>query len=275
MRISFLSNLVLRSNLLSGEYQQEIPRISVLEVKDIWRRNPMLRNEDRLTSRQRQEWTEHLFWGRREAYMKDDGRTHCWIEVLANEMDHAVAALENRPEAEDAFELLVVTEQLRRYWRLEDKPDSTNRVESEFAGKVVEVDDWNERIRAVLRRPEFHLSQSHIDDRLNQVLGFPLEPVSERPEVPQSDAAIEPMPLEEQDQSSDCLEPSGPEGNELSSGSPPLFEVGIDQLHEPQLSALTSEPGLQRIIAAWSTLPDHVRNSILLLVEAAHATAHR
>src|SRR5260370_35167939 len=53
-----LSSLELRSNLLTEEYQQEMRRITAREVKDIWRRNPNLK--DALTPEQQRERTGRL-----------------------------------------------------------------------------------------------------------------------------------------------------------------------------------------------------------------------
>ena len=49
MRRFSLSNLHLRSNLLSLDYQQELDRITVFEVKDTWRRCPLIKDPGRLT----------------------------------------------------------------------------------------------------------------------------------------------------------------------------------------------------------------------------------
>src|SRR5271165_2424941 len=56
-----LSNIQLRSNLLSEDYPREMGRVTVFELKDIRRRNPLLRPPEAMTNAQREQWTRHLF----------------------------------------------------------------------------------------------------------------------------------------------------------------------------------------------------------------------
>ena len=112
MRRFSLSNLQLRSNLLSMEYQREIRRVTVFEFKNIRERNPNLMSPDNLTEAQRQEWREHLFWGDRSVSMNADDRARAWPELLAEDIPEALAALETRPDLERAFEILIVIELL-------------------------------------------------------------------------------------------------------------------------------------------------------------------
>jgi hypothetical protein len=155
-----VSNLQLRSNLLSPEYQREIRRVTVFEFKDIRERNPNLMSPDGLTEAQRQEWREHLFWGDRSVSMDDDDRARAWLELLAEGIPEAVAALETRPDLERAFEILVVTELL-----------SLPQVESHYR---TQAQAWGERVRAVLARDEFRLPRDIIDQKLAGLLGAPV-----------------------------------------------------------------------------------------------------
>jgi hypothetical protein len=155
-----LSNLQLRSNLLSLEYQQEIRRVTVFEFKNIRERNPILMSPDNLTEAQRQEWKEHLFWGDRSVSMNDHDRARAWPELLTEGIPEALAALETRPDLERAFEILIVTELL-----------SSPQIESYYRTQALA---WGERVGAVLARDEFRLPRELIDQKLAELLGVPL-----------------------------------------------------------------------------------------------------
>lgn len=155
-----LSNLQLRSNLLSATYQQELCRITIFEVKDIRRRCPMLTDLSRLTPKQRLEWTKHLHWGIESVSMSDDDRQRVWLEMLVDYIPDAIVELESRPDVELAFELLVVIEQL-----------CSPEVDSYFHAKAMH---WNKRVRAVLARDEFRMQSDFVDQRLAELLGHSL-----------------------------------------------------------------------------------------------------
>jgi hypothetical protein len=159
-----LSNLQLRSNLLPEDYQGEYKHragkrimavITAHEVKDIWRRNPLLK--DYLTREQHQEWIARLFDGDTSVSMAECDRARAWLEQLAENMEEALASLEDRADAERAFEVLCVAESL-----------ADPRLDSTYAAKAAV---WAQRARAILERPEFRLTPQMIDDRLTQALG--------------------------------------------------------------------------------------------------------
>jgi hypothetical protein len=162
-----LSNLHLRSNLLSLDYQQELHRVTVFEVKDTWRRCPLIKDPDRLTPEQRREWTEHLFWGDRSVSLADGDRARAWLEMLAEAIPAAVEELEAQPDLEQAFEILVVTEQLRE-----------TEMDSHYRSQAAR---WGDRVYAVLARDEFRLSRDLADQRLAELLGRPAPPKRARP----------------------------------------------------------------------------------------------
>jgi hypothetical protein len=157
MRRFSLSNLQLRSNLLSLEYQHEIRRVTVFEFKNIRERNPNLMSPENLTEAQRQEWRERLFWGDRSVSMSDDDRARAWPELLAEGIPEALVALETRPDLERAFEILIVTELL-----------SSPQMQSHYRTQALA---WGERVRAVLARDEFRLPRDLVDQRLAGLLG--------------------------------------------------------------------------------------------------------
>ena len=151
-----LSNLQLRSNLLSEDgYQKEMHQITSSEVKDILARNPNLMYQ--WDKKQRQQQTESLFDGTRGVGMSDGDRDRAWVELLAQDVEAALGAIEKHPELERAFEILCITETLAA-------PD----LDSTYA---VAADAWARRVRAVLGRGEFHLESGMIDQRLAEILG--------------------------------------------------------------------------------------------------------
>jgi len=159
-----LSNLQLRSNLLPEDYQGEYKHrpgqkimavITAHEVKDIWRRNPLLK--DHLTREQHQERIARLFDGDTGVSMAECDRARAWLEQLAENMEEVLASLEDRADAERAFEVLCVAESL-----------AAPRLDSTYAAKAAV---WVQRARAILERPEFRLTPQMIDDWLTQALG--------------------------------------------------------------------------------------------------------
>src|SRR5262249_20268605 len=130
------------------------------EVKDIWKRNPALKAEDRLTPNQRAEWRNHLFWGRGSVSLEDGDRRRAWAEPLAESLAAAVTELESHPDVERAFEILYITEHL-----------ADAGLDSHHADRAAH---WGARVRAVLGRAEFRLTPDLINQRLALVLGAPL-----------------------------------------------------------------------------------------------------
>jgi hypothetical protein len=150
-----VSNLQLRSNLLTEGYQQEMRRITPYEVKDIWRRNPMVK--DGLTLKQQNEWIAGLFDGDTSVSMSERDRCRAWLEQLAERVEDVLAALELRADVERTFEALCVAESL-----------AAPVLDSTYATKAR---SWARRARAILGRSEFRLTPQMINDRLTEVLG--------------------------------------------------------------------------------------------------------
>ena len=90
-----LSNLQLRSNLLTEDYQKEMRAITAFEVKDIWRRNPLLK--DNLTPAQQKEWTSRLFDGDDSVSMAESDRSRAWFKQLAERVGEVLESLEGAP----------------------------------------------------------------------------------------------------------------------------------------------------------------------------------
>jgi hypothetical protein len=170
MRRFSLSNLQLRSNVLSEDYQRQLRRLTVFEIKNIRERNPMLISPDDLTEPQRQEWREHLFWGERSVSLDDDDRRLAWIERVAQALEDAIASLEDRPDVEGTFEILCVTESL-------------TSLDSHYA---VKAEEWGQRARRLLGHTEFRLSPDMIEERLCEILGIPPDQRKTRPPAPQA-----------------------------------------------------------------------------------------
>lgn len=178
-----VSNLRVKSNLLSNRYQDELGLISVFELRDMRDRtllgidlNPSCPRK--VTPEQLSQWTSHLFWGDRTISMDDEDRSLAWLELLAEQVFAEVPELEKQPNVEDAFELLYVTDGLQH-------ADSHYREEASR---------MSERIRNVLKRDEFRYSDDQIDLRLHCIRGdliFPTEttdvnrPVARRRPDPQ------------------------------------------------------------------------------------------
>jgi hypothetical protein len=151
-----LSNLQLRSNLLFEDgYQKEMRRVTALEIKDIWDRNPDLK--DGYTPAQQQQKTDSLFYGTSDVRMSDGDRSRAWVELLAQGIEAALTAMEKHPDLERAFEVLCIAEILAA-------PD----LDSTFAAKAAA---WAKRVRDVLGRAEFRLEPGMIDQRLADILG--------------------------------------------------------------------------------------------------------
>jgi hypothetical protein len=100
MNPSLLSNLELRSNLLSNEYQQEMRRVTVFELRDIYERCPLLRGIRPHTAAQQRELDRSLFWGMQSVSMDDANRRRAWALRLLERLPEVVEALEERPDLE-------------------------------------------------------------------------------------------------------------------------------------------------------------------------------
>ncbi len=150
-----LSNLQLRANLLSGNYQREMARLTAAEVRDIWSRNPNLRGLPPMTPDQRRQISDALFQGQRDVSMDDDDRRRAWLELFAQHLDEAVATL-GQDEIERAFEILCITEPLRV-------------MDSAYAAQAAA---WGDRVRAMLARPPLRLTRDQADQRLEVLLGI-------------------------------------------------------------------------------------------------------
>jgi hypothetical protein len=172
-----LSNIQLRSNLLSEEYQREMSRVTVFEFKDIRRRCPYLTPPETMTEMQREQWRQHLFDGEGSVSMDDDERRRAWLERLAENVVGALASLEERPEVEQAFEILCVAEQLA-------DPAMGSLYAAHAAG-------WRDRARAVLARDEFRpLTPDMINGRLGIILGRSLPETLDKPGGTTTTAAL-------------------------------------------------------------------------------------
>lgn len=169
-----LSNLTAPSNLLTrAGYQDEMFRCSVLALRDIHRRNPNLAVTDRLPPERRGEWRAALGWGDKgPPALRPD-----WAERLAGGLPGWVAAAEQRPDPEAAFEALLIARTLY----VSRRPD----LQEQAAG-------WDRRLVAVLGRPEFALTPELLDERLAQVAGRPLP--GPPPLAPPPAAAVPPPP---------------------------------------------------------------------------------
>ena len=106
---------------------------------------------DRLTPVQQVEWRASLFFGERSQPPLDAN----WANALALDLEPLVAAVELRPDRELAFELLAL---------LRSEP-SADPQRSAFDRRIV----------AVLRRAEFRFDEQMIADRVNAILGRPVQ----------------------------------------------------------------------------------------------------
>jgi hypothetical protein len=157
MHPSLLSNLELRSNLLSNEYQEEMRRVTVFELRDICERNPILRGIRPLTADQEREGDRSLFWGMRSVSMDDGDRHRTWAVRLLERLPGVVEVLEERPDLELAIECLCVAAQVA------DLGPSDQHAERAAS--------LSKRIYAVLDRPEFRLTRELVNARVAEILG--------------------------------------------------------------------------------------------------------
>lgn len=283
-----LSNLRVRPNLLSENYQQEMLRCSVFELRNIYERNPNL-SAPGLSPERQQEWRESLFWGDSPPPPVETS----WAEHLAGRLSDAVRELEEWPTLEAAFECLLIARQL--YWTRSDGP----------ARK--EAEDWDRRVCAVLARDEFRHTPDMIDQRLESILGHKLvgpprptvpfaEPVSrpavvivspqppvltpaptsikvaavpELPPVPEAQPGLSVLPpplvpLAPPTRTAE-IPPTNPT-NSAEVRSPPVAPP------KPITTLTVPDPSLERLVQRWSTLPDHVKQCVMMMLDASDAT---
>lgn len=151
-----LSNLQLRSNLLSQDnYQEELRFVTAAERKDILHRAPLLPRT--MTQEQQNEWRASLFDGDKSVSLSDGDRGRAWLEQLAEHMEDALSALADRADAERVWEVLCVAESL-----------AAPTLDSTYAAMAR---PWAGRCREILGRREFGLTAQMIDDRLTELLG--------------------------------------------------------------------------------------------------------
>ncbi|MDB5308649.1 MAG: hypothetical protein JWO38_2851 [Gemmataceae bacterium] len=294
-----LSNLHVRPNLLSAEhYQQEMMRCSVFELRNINERNPGLVPNPLPVVRQ-QEWRDSLFWGD----SPPPPVAPAWAEHLAGGLSEAVRELEERPTLEAAFECLLLARQLYN-----TRPDGPARAAAaEWDRRVCVVlardefrhtpDMIDQRLESVLGhrlagppRPavqpvEPPARPAVVAVRPRQPILFPAttevvkaEAVPELPavlpaphlaaEVPPS-SGLSPPPVEESPPTPTRAEieplpaaPMRPVEVRPTPGTPP----------RPTTTLTVRDPDLKRLVQRWSTLPDHVKKCVMMLLDAAEAT---
>ena len=253
-----LSNIELRSNLLSVNYQREMSRITAFEIKNIWDRNPNLTDHASLTLSQQQELKERLFWGSTKVSLEDNDRSRAWVESLAERVEPALDSLEGHPTLEDAFELLVVTGQMCRA-----------EINSIYREKAIE---WHRRVRAVLARDEFHFTSEMIDQRLCQFSDLPIEAVSAMPPssfVSDDHQKASPELTEEMSIPFQYLDEPSSDSDLHESISPPIVSP------HSVTSGMSADPDLERILRSWPRLPEPFKASILALLDGVEQVARK
>jgi hypothetical protein len=240
-----LSNLRVRSNLLSTNYQHELSIISVFEARDVKRRNPNLGVDHRLTAEQQKAWRDSLYWGQRRVSLAEDGRD-AWCESLLGRIPSAIETFEERPQLEDAFELLVVISQLARA-----------SVSSFQQDAVV----WERRVRKVLTtRDEFGFTNDMIDQRLEQFLGDPVAKLESAELEQKAEIDVDDHTGDSVDANSFCSDVDSPpsEGDATK----------CSELPTEALATADSDPDLIRLCRCWSDLPSHIKATIVTLIDA-------
>jgi hypothetical protein len=278
--MGLLSNLKVRPNLLlKDDYQTRLYECTAYEIEDVWRRNSNLRDPARLSRNQKDYNERRLFFGDRSVEM-DLARRDGLVKSLADQMDKAIAQVEERPDFEEAVELLVATR-----WATQEGVDNV-------------PGDWETRLRAVLTRDEFRLTPDILSERLALILG---ESVPERAAGPLITHDGSPPTSPPRLPSGDAESPAGHGNGDgpirrngssppvgATPGSPlaspagdPLPELDVSPAHSTVVVGVTAatamapsssgpgDAGLDRIIVSWPTLPAHVKQSIILLVRAA------
>ena len=114
-----IANLIVKSNLLTQEYQCEVSRVSAFELEDIKRRNPLLSFDldptsyAGVTPAQRRQWDRRLWWGGRPIRLTE-ARWLDWLEAQAVSLAEHLETIAGHIEEEQAFEILYLVEQLRK-----------------------------------------------------------------------------------------------------------------------------------------------------------------
>jgi hypothetical protein len=157
-----IANLLLKSNLISDDYPSYLPRVSAFELHDIKRRNRLLpfdldpTSYSGVTPAQRRQWDSRLFWGDRRIALTEARRLR-WLEGLAAVILTHTEEIAGRLGAEQAFEVLYVTEQLRR-------------TDSPLSARAAEI---SARMLRLLRGGAFGYSDAEIEQRLAMIIGDP------------------------------------------------------------------------------------------------------
>lgn len=244
-----LSNIQLRSNLLSVDYQQEMSRITAFEIENIWDRNPSLRNPHALDEKQQKQLRDSLFWGDRRVTLDDDDRRRAWGESLAERVEPTLECLESRPTLENAYELLVVTGQLCRA-----------DLNSIYRDKAIE---WHQRVRAVLARDEFRLTPEMIDQRLSQFLDLSIAAVAVAPPPP---------PVGDEHQAT-LSEISHIESVSVPSNDESVLQSDLQgtssapsDSNSRETDVTDGDPRLVQLISEWPCLSEPIKASIFALL---------
>jgi hypothetical protein len=252
MTRSALSNLQVRSNLLpEATCQQDIYTCSVFELNDTERRTAFV---TAIPPRLKAELQAALFWGEPPFPELDSA----WAGRMSAGLAAVVAAVEESPTEEDAFETLVLARLIYA-----DPPGDADRVRAA---------EWDCRVRAVLERTEFGLNADIIEDRLESVLGrrlagpLPAAPVAplRPPPAPAPAAKLVVSPV--------VAAPAEPPVPLPVRPAPDLF-AALLPASPPAPAVPPIDPGLGRVTQRWASLPDHVKQCILLLIDAAEKSA--
>lgn len=157
-----IANVVLKSNLLSVNYPDELHRVSAFELNDIKDRNPLLpfnldpTSYDGVTPNQRRQWDSRLKWGNCPIELTEARRLG-WLEAQAGALIDHLGEIAGRVGEEQAFEILYLVAELRR-------------VRSPLADRAAGAET---RALEVLRGGAFGRSDAEIEQRLALILGDP------------------------------------------------------------------------------------------------------
>lgn len=270
-----LSNLDLGPNLLAKDgYQDAIYRCTVWELADFGRRCPGLFHPARLSTERRaayRDMTSPVV--DRISPKMHHGRRTGWLRAAAAGLAEAVAAVGGRADEQAVVELLLVARQL--YHAAPDDPATRQRAAA-----------WDARLVAVLGRPEFRLTPDQITDRLSRIVGEELaDPNPAPPAVvvrPPAPPPAPPPPVEP------VAEVAPAEPVIQAAPPPPVVELPVEPVPAPpdppavvavaaaepprKRTHTLTDPDLIRVARHWADLPDYVKRSILLLVDAATRT---
>jgi hypothetical protein len=268
-----LSNLRVLPNLLtSDEYQDAIYSCTLDEILDLRRRMPTVFSRERLSREHRYEFVARGGPNLRPIPRLDaDGRATRWVEAARLGLAAAVAALEERADLEDGFELLLLAREA--CYATED-----GLLRAEAAA-------WDRRVCAVLLRPEFRLTPDMVEERLEGILGRPLANPN-RPRVPEPAAEERRTPAPAAPPETHAQPPSAQPEPEIlvapesfgAVAEPPAVVavpapapevVALAPEHAEPKVAPPADDALATVVARWAGLPDHVKSCILMLIDAA------